>query len=69
LDILSQVSNKIAALPAGEEWVVTAQDLWVSRNDFRAIFLHLIREAEQGEYTVLDPASLSEISMTIKKNA
>ena len=52
MDILNQVSAKIAALNSGDQWVLTAQDLWISRADFQSLAVYLSYQADQGSYSV-----------------
>lgn len=52
MDILNQVSAKIAALQSGDQWVITAEQLWMSRADFQSLSVYLSREAVEGDFSV-----------------
>ncbi|WP_353142404.1 hypothetical protein [Acinetobacter pragensis] len=52
MDILNRISRKIEALSAGEQWSITAQELWMSRGDFQSISAFLARESEKGHFTI-----------------
>ena len=71
MDLLNQISKKIAGLQAGEKWTVSAQDLLISRADFQSISVFLSRESEKGLFTVDVPTSLKNwferTSLTIVK--
>lgn len=72
MDILNQVSAKIAGLNSGDQWVVTAQDLWISRADFQSLAVYLSYQADQGAYSVSLPAQssawLGHSSVTVTKH-
>ncbi len=72
MDILNQISRKIDTLSSGEQWIITAQDLLVSRNDFQSLSIYLSRESEKGNFCVQaanDFASyLGHTSITVVKN-
>ena len=71
MDLLNQISKKIAGLQAGEKWTVSAQDLLISRTDFQSISVFLSRESEKGLFIVDVPTSLKSwferTSLTIVK--
>ena len=71
MDLLNQISKKIAGLQAGEKWTVSAQDLLISRADFQSISVFLSRESERGLFIVDVPTSLKSwferTSLTIVK--
>ena len=71
MDLLNQISKKIAGLQAGEKWTVSAQDLLISRADFQSISVFLSRESEKGLFIVDVPTSLKNwferTSLTIVK--
>ncbi len=71
MDLLNQISKKIAGLQAGEKWTVSAQDLLISRADFQSISVFLSRESEKGLFIVDVPTSLKSwferTSLTIVK--
>jgi hypothetical protein len=52
MDILNQVSAKIAALHSGDQWVLTAEELWMSRTDFQSLSVYLVRQATQGDFSI-----------------
>jgi hypothetical protein len=52
MNVLNHVATKIAGLASGEQWVITAQELWLSRSDFQAVSVYLCREAAQGTFSV-----------------
>ena len=72
MDILNQVSAKIAALDSGDQWVLTAKELWMSRADFQSLSVYLSREAAQGDFSIdlaqNMPAWLGHSSVTVTKH-
>lgn len=70
MDILNQVSRHIQALNTGEQWILTAQDLLVSRSDFHALSLYLSRESTKGQYSISPTQSLmtADLSLTVVKH-
>lgn len=52
MTILNRVSAKIDTLNSGEQWVITAQDLWMSRSDFHSLSVYLSRESMNGHFSV-----------------
>jgi hypothetical protein len=72
MDILNQVSAKIAALSSGDQWVLTAQDLWLSRGDFQSLAVYLSYQADQGAYSVdltqQMPTWIGHTSLTVTKH-
>ncbi len=67
MDILHRISRRIDALPAGEQWVVSAQDLWISRADFQSISVFLSRESQKGGFSVSAPVERGA-SVTVTKH-
>ncbi|WP_297426718.1 hypothetical protein [uncultured Acinetobacter sp.] len=72
MNILNQVSTKIAALKSGDQWVVTAKDLWISRADFQSLAVYLARQASEGDFSINDmqqrSAWLDQASLTVLKH-
>ncbi|OAL79843.1 hypothetical protein AY606_04120 [Acinetobacter sp. SFB] len=72
MDILKQISTQIAALNAGEQWRVSAQDLLISHADFHSVSIYISREAEKGQFSVSMPAALRSLvestAVTITKH-
>ena len=52
MDILSDITRKISALPTGETWEISARSLWLSHSDFHSIRIFLTREAEKGLFSI-----------------
>lgn len=52
MDLLNQISNRIAQLHAGEKWTVSVQDLLISRADFQSLSVFLSRESEKGTFSL-----------------
>ena len=52
MDILSNITQKISALPTGETWEISARSLWLSHSDFHSIHVFLTREAEKGSFSI-----------------
>lgn len=72
MDLLNHVSHRIAALDSGEQWIVSAQKLLISRADFQSLSVFLTRESEKGHFSLsLESESLTwhdEPSVTIIKH-
>lgn len=72
MDILNQVSTKIAALKSGDQWVVTAKDLWMSRADFQSLAVYLARQANEGNFSIREidhtSARLDQAALTVLKH-
>ncbi|OTG91707.1 hypothetical protein [Acinetobacter sp. ANC 3832] len=72
MDMLNQISNRIATLNSGEKWTVSAQELLISRADFQSISVFFSRESEKGQFSIDLPSSLrtwfEQTSFTIIKN-
>ncbi|HEX5382016.1 hypothetical protein ACNAUY_03070 [Acinetobacter tibetensis] len=58
MDLLNHVSHRIAALDSGEQWIVSAQKLLISRTDFQSLSVFLSRESEKGLFS-LSPQGFS----------
>jgi hypothetical protein len=56
MDLLNHVSHRISALDSGEQWIVSAQKLLISRADFQSLSVFLTRESEKGHFS-LSPKS------------
>ncbi|WP_448761594.1 hypothetical protein [Acinetobacter tandoii] len=52
MDLLNHVSHRIAALDSGEQWIVSAQKLLISRTDFQSLSIFLSRESEKGHFSI-----------------
>lgn len=61
MDILHSITKTISALPAGEKWEITAQNLWLSHADFQSISVYLCRESEKGHFSITNTADLSTL--------
>lgn len=72
MDLLNQISNRIAQLHSGEKWTVSVQDLLISRADFQSLFVFLNRESEKGLFSLKDiekaQTRFTQTSLTIVKN-
>lgn len=72
MDMLNQISDRIAQLNAGEKWTVSVHDLLISRTDFHSISIFLTRESEKGTFSLTDHDAirphLGHTSLTIIKN-
>lgn len=71
MDILNQLSSEIEKLSVGEKKNITAQELFLSRNDFQSISVYLSREAEKGHFSITrsEPSSaIGSISLTVVKH-
>lgn len=71
MDMLKQISDRIALLKSGENYTISAQELLVSRSDFQSISIFLKQEAKQGMYSIVSPSNpsmwLGATSLTINK--
>ncbi|MHA3893430.1 hypothetical protein [Acinetobacter sp. GXMZU3951] len=52
MDLLNHVSRRIASLDSGEQWIVSAQQLLISRADFQSLSVFLSRESEKGHFSL-----------------
>ncbi|SPL70801.1 hypothetical protein [Acinetobacter stercoris] len=72
MNMLNNISKRIATLNSGEKWTVTAQELLISRGDFQAISVFLSRESEKGHFSIDIPQTiqpwLNVPSITVIKN-
>lgn len=72
MDILNRITRKIAALPAGEECIISAQDLWLSRADFQSVSVFLSRESEKGSFSIAAaedaPTRIGSASLLVTKH-
>lgn len=72
MDLLNQISNRIAQLSSGEKWTVSVQDLWISRVDFQSLAVFLFRESENGTFSLTEvektQTRFGRTSLTIIKN-
>lgn len=72
MDILNRITRKIAALPAGEECIISAQELWLSRADFQSVSAFLSRESEKGSFSIAAaedaPARIGSASLLVTKH-
>ena len=72
IDLLNQISNRIAQLSSGEKWTVSIQDLWISRTDFQSLAVFLCRESENGTFSFTEiektTPRFDRTSLTIIKN-
>lgn len=72
MDILSNISKKIAQLNTGESWTLSAYDLYMSRNDFSSLSVFLVRESQNGCFSIIVPEAikpwLGTTSLTVIKD-
>ena len=72
MNLLHQIATHINSLNTGEQWTVSAQELFMSRADFQSLSLFLSREAEKGHFSIHIPQSLrswlEHTSVTVIKN-
>jgi len=72
MDLLKQISNRIAQLHSGEKWTISIQDLLISRTDFQSIFVFLTRESEKGLFSLSNSgqatSKFDQTSLTIIKH-
>lgn len=52
MDIIHQITQKISTLATGEQWDISAKELWLSHSDFHSISVYLSRESEKGEFSI-----------------
>ena len=52
MDIPHQISTQIKQLNQGEQWTFSAQELYMSHNDFNSLSILLTRASEQGDFTI-----------------
>ncbi|MCU4482854.1 hypothetical protein [Acinetobacter ursingii] len=72
MNILSNISAQIAQLTTGETWTLSAQDLYMSRDDFRSLSIFLKQESQNGTFSVAVPETLKSwlgsTSLTVTKH-
>ncbi|MBK0064692.1 MULTISPECIES: hypothetical protein [unclassified Acinetobacter] len=72
MNILSNISEQIAQLNTGETWTLSAQDLYMSRNDFSSLSIFLKNESQNGTFSVNIPetlkSGLGSTSLTVTKH-
>ena len=72
MDILSNISKKIAQLNTGESWTLSVYDLYMSRNDFSSLSVFLARESQNGCFSIIVPDAikpwLGTTSLTVIKD-
>lgn len=52
MDIPHQISMQLEQLNQGEQWTFSAQELYMSHNDFNSLSILLTRESEKGEFSI-----------------
>lgn len=52
MDIPHQISTQIEQLNQGEQWTFSAQELYMSHNDFNSLSILLTRASEKGEFSI-----------------
>ncbi|MBN6494492.1 hypothetical protein [Acinetobacter pittii] len=52
MDILHQISMQLEQLNQGEQWTFSAQELYMSHNDFNSLSILLTRESEKGKFSI-----------------
>lgn len=72
MNILSNISAQIAQLTTGETWSLSAQDLYMSRDDFSSLSIFLKQESQNGTFSVAIPETLKSwlgsTSLTVTKH-
>ncbi|WP_218665720.1 MULTISPECIES: hypothetical protein [Acinetobacter] len=72
MNILSNISAQIAQLTTGETWTLSAQDLYMSRDDFSSLSIFLKQESQNGTFSVAVPETLKSwlgsTSLTVTKH-
>ena len=72
MNILSNISAQIAQLTTGETWTLSAQDLYMSRDDFSSLSIFLKQESQKGTFSVAIPETLKSwlgsTSLTVTKH-
>ncbi|MBJ9986452.1 hypothetical protein IAE19_13520 [Acinetobacter sp. S40] len=72
MNILSNISEQIAQLNTGETWTLSAQDLYMSRNNFSSLSIFLKNESQNGTFSVNIPetlkSGLGSTSLTVTKH-
>ncbi|MCU4531745.1 hypothetical protein POD11_16335 [Acinetobacter sp. P1(2023)] len=52
MDIPHQISKQLEQLNQGEQWTFSAQEFYMSHNDFNSLSILLTRESEKGKFTI-----------------
>lgn len=52
MDILHQISKQVEQLNQGEQWTFSAQEFYMSHNDFNSLSILLTRESETRDFTI-----------------
>ncbi|EOQ75009.1 hypothetical protein [Acinetobacter lactucae] len=52
MDILHKISKQVEQLNQGEQWTFSAQEFYMSHNDFNSLSILLTRESEKGDFTI-----------------
>ncbi|WP_373358169.1 hypothetical protein ACEN3H_17255 [Acinetobacter lactucae] len=52
MDIPHQISKQLEQLNQGEQWTFSAQELYMSHNDFNSLSILLTRASEKGDFTI-----------------
>lgn len=52
MDILHQISKQVEQLNQGEQWTFSAQEFYMSHNDFNSLSILLTRESETSDFTI-----------------
>ncbi|AXY55474.1 hypothetical protein CDG60_01970 [Acinetobacter chinensis] len=68
MDILNRLSTQISALATGEQWIVSAQDLMISRTDFQSLSVYLSRESQSGSFSVSSTEQRANPTLTVIKH-
>jgi hypothetical protein len=68
MDILNRLSTQISALATGEQWIVSAQDLMISRTDFQSLSVYLSRESQGGSFSVSSTEQRTNPTLTVIKH-
>lgn len=55
MDILHQISKQVDQLNQGEQWTFSAQEFYMSHNDFNSLSILLTRESEKVSLRLLVP--------------
>lgn len=72
MDLLNHVSHRIAALDSGEQWIVSAQKLLISRTDFNHFRSFFPLSQKKGHFSIspqgLNASYHAEPVVTISKH-
>lgn len=64
MDLLQDVSQRIAQMQSGEQVIISAQALFISRADFHSMLAFLNKESKQGHFAIEGHGSSSWFELT-----